>query len=144
MQPTVTSDLRLQILSYFPSLRNPHSVFRELDGMFIHTWEIVDAMYPSESEQEREPFRFQLCIGRIVGETAVGTIKSLNLAHCRLSYLDPQFFKDCHALESLDLSHNFLNDKSVEEACLADLRVASLNLEANFVSAVVAAVCPWL
>jgi hypothetical protein len=103
-----------------------------LDGHFIQTWEVVDAMFPNGGEN-KEKFRFMLCAGREVGHSPLDEVTTMDLSHNRLEWLDPDYLKSLINLTSINLADNFLKDAAVMEGELHHLKVKALDLSNNMV-----------
>lgn len=89
-------------------------------------------MFPNGGEN-KEKFRFILCVGREVGRSPLDEVSTMDLSHNRLEWLDPEYLKALTNLSSINLADNFLKDAAVLEGELHHLKVKALDISNNMV-----------
>lgn len=119
---------RSSVIQALPRLRKVDCPLSYLDEEEIAPDEIVDAMR-DKSEDEKEDFRFQLVIHRVLEGRAPGEVEELDLSGRNLGRVDMGAFT---SLRRLSLGHNRLRSRALQGAGLDTLpHLEELDLSHN-------------
>lgn len=142
IQPySMTQEGRVAILRCIPGLLEPECPIRWLDDVEISVGEMVEALLSTADPQVADDFKLRVHIRRTLADAGLSTASQLTTLDCSnlgLCHLSPGILATLSSLQSINLSHNLLDDASVVDVGLEALAntLTSLDVSDNQIMAV--------